>query len=193
MMLFVENLEKGGELELAMLLDESPSPRYGDAATARLEPWAPGGALASGALSARAIGRAVLYLVFQSDARSAWGARTVNAVAGGLLCADARPHAPLRYEVVARYLFRNIVGTDSALPYRVLLDAALSPDPEQHAGILAPSRVHALLGYPVPPCDAPAAGPRDTPRAEANSLGDTPSLGTGARLTWVDNTGCVMR
>lgn len=170
-----------------MLLDESPSPTYGSM-KARLEPWAEEGSLVACLSSARSRGRASLYLVYISDPRPTWGSRVVTAVAGGCLYTDERPGARLRYEVVARTLFRNIVGKDTTLPFRVLVDACLAPDPDRVGGALLKSgRKHESLGYPVPQIARSASGEQTS----ASDYGNNSSYGTGVRIKWVDQTGCV--
>lgn len=186
MILIVENWEKGA-MELAMLLDECPSPAH-DSANSSLEPWAEGGCLARGLDSAEASGRADLYLVFRSDARASWGSRRITAVAGGVLCCDAVPGRGLKFEVVHRPFFGNIVGEDTALPYRVVEEAFLAPDPDRAGGMLLKlNRKHPSLGYTV--------AQRGLLRGEddGHGLGVDDEYGTGVRIKWVDQTGCVRR
>lgn len=184
MILIVENWDKEGEKEQAILLDECPSPLH-ESMNSSLEPWAEGGSLASCLDTAEAKGRADLFLVFFSDTRSSWGVRKVTALAGGVLQCDAIPGGLVKFEVVARHLFGNIVGVDSDLPYRVLEEAFLAPDPDKVGGLLAPNAKHPSLGF--------AVAQRDIGQIVANDehLGVDPSYGTGVRIKYFDQTGYV--
>lgn len=193
MMLFVENTEKGGSLELAMLLDESPSPEYGNRAYSNLEPWTQGGSLATATAEARTCGRATLYLVFQSDDCRSWGSRTVLAVAGGLLFNPLQPKTPLRYEFVNRELFGNICGSQSTQSYRVLSNVSLGCDLDSKAGKISKVDPHRCLGFRDLQTGSFKAGVRPSENTESKcspfELGDTPELRTGTYVSWVDQSG----
>lgn len=173
MIVVAENIDRGGKMELAMLLDDSPAPPAPSG-----EPWKPGGNLAKASSSAISAGRAELYIVFQSDPPRTWGDKVVIAFAGGLLY-TADSLVPLRYEVVARNVFQNCAGKDTTLPYRILVRAELSPDPEISARNGKASRDD-LLGM-------------DEPQTEQkifnSSLGEPDMLGSGVTVTWMDQTG----
>lgn len=174
-------------MELAMLLDESPSPML-DSVNSTLEPWAEGGSLAMCLDSAERTGKADLYIIFRSDARATWGSRRITAVAGGVLHCNAVPGRGLKFEVLNRPLFGNIIGQDSAHPYRVVEEAFLAPDPDRAGGkLLKKHQVHPSLGYRVTQ--------RDLMRAEdhGHGVGVDIDYGTGVRIKWVDQTGCVGR
>lgn len=210
MLLFVENWEKpsakpsssalsppqtpSDNLELAVLLDQSPSPLYGDVASAALEPWACGGATATAVASARNAGRADLFLVFLSDATADWGRRTVTAVAGGLLYAPGRSGA-LRYEVVPRDVFGVAEApagkkgkAGGGRKFRFLKEVIFEPDFDA-PGVdrFRPETIHAEMGFPVK-----RATGDDCPRdARARCLGETPSFGSGARVVVESEDGDV--
>lgn len=172
-------------MELAILLDECPSPRH-DSINSTLEPWAEGGSLTMCLDSAETKGKADLYLVFRSDARTSWGSRRITAVAGGVLHCDAVPGRGLKFEVVHRSFFGNIVGENTAHPYRVVEEAFLAPDPDRSGGILLQlNQKHPSLGYRV--------AQRNLTKVEddGNGVGVDADYGTGVRIKWVDQTGYV--
>jgi hypothetical protein len=180
MMLAIENWEKEGSLELAMLLDISPCVEFDTGFSSGSEPWRPGGPLALAAASARACGRATLRVIFSSDARLTWGSRTVTAFAGGLLVAGEPPR-PLRYEVVARDVFCNITGADTHLPYKVLSCASIEPDPDRVTADMLKDACDPVLGFVEPQAS-------DYATSEQN-IGVAEQMSSGCTLAWRDHTG----
>jgi hypothetical protein len=176
MMLLVENWTRGGELELASLVDESPNPQFD--AFPRGEPWRPDGPLFAAAQSALHGGCAKLFIVFKSDPLVTWGSKHVTVFAGGLLFAGV-PQKRLRYEAVARQIFGTTLGRDASSEYRVLVSAEMTPDPEQMAQL--GSDCDPFLGFPEPPNLTKVNAPK--------SVGLSLALGPGCKLTWIDQTG----
>lgn len=193
MMLFIENIDNGGGLELAMLLDESPASLYDACAQKGLEPWADGGALAKAVQEARTFGRASLFVVFKSDTPDSWGSRTVYAVAGGLLFHSARPQKPLHFEVVNRDLFGNVGGKVSSHQYRVLTHARLGCDLDSSPAEAARAGPHPHLGYQelqeCGPTDADPKSNLSLPTQNPVELGDVVSFRTGTYVTCVTQSG----
>jgi hypothetical protein len=107
-----------------------------------------------------------------------WGSKHVTVFAGGLLYAGV-PQKRLRYEAVARQIFRTTLGRDASNEYRVLVSAEMTPDPEQmtHLG----NDCDPFLGFPEPPNLTKVNVPK--------SVGLSLALGPGCKLTWIDQTG----
>lgn len=172
MIIVAENISQNGAMELAMLLDECPYP-----SNCVGEPWRSGGNLVKSLEAAAKVGRAELYLVFRSDPPRVWGDKLVTALAGGLLYLE-NSSRPLRYEVVARQIFENCVGQDTSLPYRILVRADITPDPEVSTN--RGKEVDDYLG---------AAEPQAERKITDSAMGDPEVLGSGVTVTWMDQTG----
>lgn len=126
-------LEKwpSGYLELAMILDESPM--HDVRAMKAGEPWRADSALSAAARSVDLEGHAWLYVVFLKDDPATWGSKTIKLLGGGRIFRKELTkggvwmghYSSLRYEVVARHVFHNIVGNDSKDKYKLITECRM--------------------------------------------------------------------
>lgn len=129
-------LEKwpSGNLELAMLLDESPM--HDVRAMKAGEPWRADSALSAAARSVDLEGHAWLYVVFLKDDPATWGSKMVKLLGGGRIFRKkltkggvwTGQYTPVRYEVVARHVFHNVVGADSKDRYKLITECRMETD-----------------------------------------------------------------
>lgn len=85
-------------------------------------------------------GHAWLYVVYESDPVRTWGTRKVKLIAGGKIVREVHTSSgswtgaftTLRYEVVARHIFNNLIGEDSTEPYRVVVETSVQPSTSVH-------------------------------------------------------------
>ncbi|PXF47486.1 hypothetical protein BWQ96_02817 [Gracilariopsis chorda] len=134
-MLVMLEMWNSKELELAMLLDEAPYYQHEPTQSVG-EPWRATGYLAKASRDIDLAGYAWLFVVFNSDPLRSWGQKRVKVTSGGEILRK-RAHAglwtgeyeSLRYEIIARQVYRNIVGRDSIEDYQVVVDARVQIDP----------------------------------------------------------------
>lgn len=130
-MLMLERFD-GSKLELAALLDESPYANFIPSKTCG-EPWRADGPLVKAVASADLEGYAWLYVVYNRDEYITWGSRMVKVMAGGEILRKEMTssgiwtgeYVALRYEVIRRDLFHNIVGEDTLHRFAVVETAVM--------------------------------------------------------------------
>lgn len=159
MMLFLQTFHSD-ELELAILLDEPPYAGY--TVLKSDEPFAASSnsVLTEATYTTHREGYAWLYVVYASDAVTTWGSKQVRLTAGGTISRrHLTPHGawtgqyiPLHFQVVARWLFHNVVGDDADTKYTVVIHGGANrADYSVEKDLSRPSNVkHEFLGYQVP-------------------------------------------
>ncbi|KAI0558268.1 hypothetical protein FGB62_223g05 [Gracilaria domingensis] len=132
------------ELEMAMLLDEPPFHEYQPILSGG-ESWRAAGTLAKASRDIDLEGYAWLFVVYRSDPVSTWGQRSVKLTTGGEILRE-ESHCglwtggfrSLRYEVLARTVYGNIVGNDSTIKCDLIIDARIQQDPPDSETISRP-------------------------------------------------------
>lgn len=103
-------------------------------ATKSGEPWRMDSTLTEASRSADLNGYAWLYAVFLTDPPATWGFRKVRISADGSIMRSETTVSGvhtgrlllLKYEVVAKHIFRNLCGNDTTGAYKVLLEAYIT-------------------------------------------------------------------
>lgn len=140
------------ELELAMLLDEAPYYQHEPTQSVG-EPWRANGHLAKASRDIDLEGYAWLFVVFQSDPLRSWGRKRVKVTSAGEILRERAPGGiwtgefeSLRYEVIARHVYKNIVGRDSMEDYQVIVEALVQIDPPDSESLSTHQKQHREIG-----------------------------------------------
>lgn len=177
------------DLELAMLLDESPMHDY-ISVKSYGEPWRPDGPLTEAATTIDLYGYAWLIVVYISDEPHTWGTRKIKLTVGGRIARKNIINGfwngeliPMKFEVVARDIFRNIIGENSDQPFKLLRSAQILPEPSNETrSKYEKQESDDWLGTP------------EIQHSTSNGVGGklasfVPQIGLGCVLTWMNEQG----
>lgn len=192
MMLMLERYDCD-ELELAMLLDESPYHNFTPMGSCG-EPWRADGSLIQAATSVDLCGHAWLFVAYVSDDAATWGSRRVKLLAGGEIVRKQMTNSGvwtgkyinMRFEIVARNIFHNVIGKATKSTYRLIQCARIQPEPNLEARQRKDVK-NSTLGE-----DEDEFFGIAEPQVEEKHHGAAPfvpQLGIGCVLTWIDETG----